>query len=996
MLTRLFPAALAALALCAQAAAPRPPALMETIGAESPVRLSSLKTQVDIAGSYAETTLEMTFSNPNNRPLEGNVQLPLLPNQQAVGFALDFNGKLRQAVPVEKAKGREVFEAVERRRVDPGLLEATQGNMFRLRVYPIPAHGTRTVQVNISEALARDAQGYHYRLPLDVFQHIDAFSLGLNLQSAAKPTVAGVLGSLTLTPIDGGYTAKLERSDFAASGQLELGWAAQDKPQVYTRSFDGERFFVAEVPVPAETAPRVLPHVVGLLWDSSGSGANRQIGAELALLDRYFKAMGNGEVRLTRLRDVAEPVQRFKIENGKWDSLREALQHTVYDGATALDGWAPQRDVGEYLLFSDGLVNYGKGGFPTLAQGQSLYTINSASTADSVRLGALAATNGGRLIALLNADAIDGAAAMLLQSAPKLVGLSATSADQLVAASPFAEGGMLRVAGILRTRHDELHVKVAIQGGERDIVVPLNADGPEHDMAARLWAQYRVNMLEANHAANKGEIRRIGLRFGVVTGESSLIVLDTVQDYLRYDIAPPADLRTEFDRLKQQQAVTTRQAKRNHLETVVNWFKDKAAWWDKDWPKKPHREAADKPALAVATNAPVARMAAPAAAPVFMPPVEAMQVAPPPPPHAAVAPAVESAAPVMAMPAPRPMPLRARDGHMQREGNVAAKSVAATDEEAYAGNGGNTPAASLGIALKPWRADAPYLSRLREAPADKVYALYLDEKPSYTNSSAFYLDVADVLFDKGQRAMGLRVLSNLAEMDLENRHVLRILGYRLMQAGAPELAVPIFEQVRDMAGEEPQSYRDLALAYQAVKRYQDAADQLSEVVTREWDTRFPQIELIALAELNALAATAPKPLNLDRIDPRLRRNLPLDLRVVLTWDADNSDMDLWVTDPNGEKCFYGHQLTYQGGRISADFTQGYGPEEFSLRHAIPGKYRVETNFFGNTQQVVAGATTVQVKLITGFGTKDAKEQNVTLRLKDRSDTVFVGEFEVGR
>lgn len=44
--------------------------------------------------------------------------------------------------------------------------------------------------------------------------------------------------------------------------------------------------------------------------------------------------------------------------------------------------------------------------------------------------------------------------------------------------------------------------------------------------------------------------------------------------------------------------------------------------------------------------------------------------------------------------------------------------------------------------------------------------------------------------------------------------------------------------------------------------------------------------------------------------------MPLDLRVVLTWYADNTDIDLWVTDPKGEKAFYGHQLTYQGGRMS--------------------------------------------------------------------------------
>ena len=251
-----------------------------------------------------------------------------------------------------------------------------------------------------------------------------------------------------------------------------------------------------------------------------------------------------------------------------------------------------------------------------------------------------------------------------------------------------------------------------------------------------------------------------------------------------------------------------------------------------------------------------------------------------------------------------------------------------------------------------------------------------------------------MLLQKGQEALALRVLSNLAELDLENRHVLRVLAYRLMQAKQPALAVPVFEQVKRLGEEEPQSFRDLGLAYAAVGESQAAIDQLYEVVKREWDGRFDGVKLIALAELNDIAANAKVRPDTRRVDPRLLRNLPLDLRVVLSWDSDNSDMDLWVTDPNGEKCYYSNQRTYQGGLMSDDFTGGYGPEEFSLRDAKPGKYKVEANFFGDRQQLVTGATTLQLKLTTHFGSGKAREQLVTMRLKEQAETVLVGEFEV--
>jgi Ca-activated chloride channel homolog len=60
-----------------------------------------------------------------------------------------------------------------------------------------------------------------------------------------------------------------------------------------------------------------------------------------------------------------------------------------------------------------------------------------------------------------------------------------------------------------------------------------------------------------------------------------------------------------------------------------------------------------------------------------------------------------------------------------------------------------------------------------------------------------------------------------------------------------------------------------------------------------------------------------------------------------------------VTDPDGQVAYYGQPRTRQGGRMSADFTGGYGPEEFALRKPKPGVYTVRANFFGHRQQLLA-------------------------------------------
>ena len=65
-----------------------------------------------------------------------------------------------------------------------------------------------------------------------------------------------------------------------------------------------------------------------------------------------------------------------------------------------------------------------------------------------------------------------------------------------------------------------------------------------------------------------------------------------------------------------------------------------------------------------------------------------------------------------------------------------------------------------------------------------------------------------------------------------------------------------------------------------------------------------------------------------RVDPRLRYDVAADVRIVLGWDTDGTDMDLWVTEPSGELSDYNNKATKSGGVHSDDLVVGYGPEEY--------------------------------------------------------------------
>lgn len=311
--------------------------LLQVAGAEQPIALRQARIESDIQAGIAQTRITLEFHNPNRRVLEGELQFPLAEGQQITGFALDIGSELREAVPVPKDRGRQVFEEIARRGVDPGLLEQTAGNQFRLRIYPLPAGGSRRVQLVLREPLAFSGQGWRWTLPLQFAA--GAASVEVKVQAPGAMTAGTAPFQIT--------AGQLHWQGRGAQLPAQLQWTlpAERKPQVQVAPWQDGHYLLAQLPVPVSGTPRALPSEVGLLWDGSGSSGQRDRAREFALLDRYFAAMGNGTVALTVLRDRAEPVRRFRIRAGHWSELRAALQAVRPDGASALAQWQPQPSV---------------------------------------------------------------------------------------------------------------------------------------------------------------------------------------------------------------------------------------------------------------------------------------------------------------------------------------------------------------------------------------------------------------------------------------------------------------------------------------------------------------------------------------------------------------------------------------------------------------------------------------------------------------------------
>ena len=712
------------------------PPVLRVQGAEQPIRLRALKVDVEVSAGVAETRLQIEFFNPNGRVLEGKLQFPLASGQIVAGFALDVDGELRDAVPVEKARAQQVFEDIVRRRVDPGLLQTTLGNNYELRIYPLSPGKTRTVVLRLVEPATN-----RLVLPLAYAKAVDRLEVSLRYASAtARPQIvsSNPLGLAFERDPRSGFIARRSLEGAALPNDpLVVHAVAPSAVEITTEQRGGDTFFTLNLAVSPRSAPRPMPRQVQIVWDSSGSVAGRQLDRELALLDAYFMRAGTIAVTLTRFADVAHAGERFMVKNGDWTALRRALQATVYDGASQLGAVAHDGASQEAIWFTDGLANYGshwRRTFPVPA-----YMVYSSTSADPAALQAVAEASGGRsidLTALTQAQAADA----LLGRGTRLLDVSALGAKEVVIESRHANGGRLVLAGMLTANGADLTLRLrGADGAVTTRTVRIDTGRNESRLAALQWARLTLASLEGDTSLNKARIREIGRRFGLATRETSLLVLEQVDDYVRNEIEPPASLRAAYDRLAATTKRNREQSDAARLAQVVRRFEARVAWWHRPFPK-------DEPAK-------VLQIAKSQAGALGQTQESSRQRRADAPRDASV-----------------PLPMASAP---------PASRLAAAPAEREESNGGRGSAApSISIALKPAASNSAWVKRLNATEPKSWHAVYLDERRDNAMSVGFFLDSAEFFLQKGQPELGLRALSNLAEMDLQNRQVLRLLAYR--------------------------------------------------------------------------------------------------------------------------------------------------------------------------------------------------------------------------
>jgi tetratricopeptide (TPR) repeat protein len=966
------------------------------------LKISALDIKTVVAGNIATTLFDIRFYNPNNRILEGELEFPLADGQHITRYALDINGALREAVVVEKAKARVAFETIVRRGIDPGLVEKTKGNNFRTRIYPLPAKGYRRILIEVEQTLEQNAnKDLVYQLPLHEKNPIDSFSIEMKvLKTSVEPEILE-----DGTPVidfkkqKDSYVSSYQQNNFIADQTIAFILKAfgEDGDIVLTENHNGQTYFYVNSRIEPQYKARKNPATIGLFWDVSASGEKRDLDKELGLLKKYLSALNNVSVSLIPFNIYTQPKEDFIIRGGNSSELIERLRKFEYDGGTQLGTLdLTYYNFEESILFSDGLSTFGKqdmifSNFPVI-------TVTSSPSANYSYLKHIALQTRGKFIDLSKQEPdelIKGLEAQPLQIV-NIIYDAGEIEDVVIQSTTILYTG-LSFAGKLKTVTAGIKVQLGF-GSEvfttKEYTISKEEDD-DYDQIKRIWATMKITNLDMEYEKNREEITKLGKEFSVVTQNTSLLVLDRVEDYVEHEIEPPVELQKEYYSLLKGKRNSEHVAKELALNQALDEMKALKEWWKTDFSK------------IVATQEPKASQ--------FTPPTTVDEAATRP---TAIISDLIAAGGGDSLRVADSLTVSQWTDSTRRlnfgSGDAGSDNYQLLESSAYGlsvtpGVGAlssfnNTDVLMDGraeitmepqIQLKQWKPDATYLRTLEQTSARERFSKYLALKKDYNDQPSFFVDVARFFIEKSEKKMGVVVLSNICEMKLEDAGLLRIVANQLLDAGEKDLAIETFDQILKMREEDPQSYRDLALAYNETGEYSKAVELLYKLVTGIWDGRFGEVKGIALNEMNAIISARKASVNIAGIDKRLVYEMPVDVRIVIGWNADNSDIDLWVTDPTKELCSYQHTRTAMGGRISRDVTQGFGPEEFLLKKAKNGNYIVDVNLYGDHRQTLGGPIAIKADLFTDFGKPTQKRRTINFRVTTNKEVINLGSLKFG-
>lgn len=551
---------------------------------DQPMQTKSCNIKIIANAFVAKTFVELEYYNPHNVEMEGLRHFSLLPGQVITGFKLELHGKYRDGSIEERWKASNAYNSIVGKRIDPALLQLTYDNNYRLNIYPFAPKGTRKISFTITEILKHTEKGLVYELPLKFIDSSGSLKIDIevNGKELNPQSASGLLNNYSF--VSQNNKSVLHYETMNTSIKQGIGFLIPFKANQYhylVEPKNDSNYFSLRM---AHDVPKYYYASAGdhlaVFWDISASAESRNIDKEILFLHSYIVSNKIEEVNLYTFNQELKYIGKFDVNKTGFSSIRTKINQFKYGGSTnfsAID--FSQLKASSALVFSDGVETRRKKEF--LPANCQVNFIISSIQLDYTYARKMTERNGGSII-YLNSYKIDSALKRSAQMENTLYEIT-------------EDGKPIKTDRSFPIR-DERILMTGNAGGSLQLKFGnrLHSAGTYH-LSANVASDSSLPTYDIIQLINKYEyLRRWGrweelLLFGlenkVVTAHTAFIVLERIEDYINYKIAPPKELEEECRAMNYvyRSEYRRRDILKSSKETMLsNHFvslKNKMEWW---------------------------------------------------------------------------------------------------------------------------------------------------------------------------------------------------------------------------------------------------------------------------------------------------------------------------------------------------------------------------------------------------------------------------------
>jgi Ca-activated chloride channel family protein len=540
--------------------------------------------KVEIVGQVAKTSVDQVFINHFGRDIEGTYIFPVPEGASVSDFAMYIGNERIKGEILDSREARRIYEDIVRRMRDPGLLEYMGRNLFRARVYPIPARGEKRVQISYTEVLKAENGLVKYLYPLNTekFSRDPLKDVSISVRIESQVPIVNVYSPSHKVSVrkegEGLARAGYEEKDVRPDKDFLLYYSlSKDDIGLSFMNWEGPEggyFMLLASPRFAAPGEKVVAKNVVLVLDSSGSmsGAKITQAREAArfILNHLDK---RDAFTLIDFDDGVTPFSEGLVP-ASGDAIARALKFV--DGIEDSGG----TNINDALLAALSRMRDGERPGYVLFLTDGLPTVGTTETADILRniqngnerrsrifvfgvgddvntelLDRLSSDHRGTSVYIGETEDLEVALSGFYEkiSSPLLSDLAVefkgvdTSQVYPRALPDLFKGSQLVLVG--RYRGDG-PVSVVMTGqagreGKRFVLESRSLTGSDRfSFLPRLWATRRIGYLleeirlQGRSKELEDEIRRLGLKYGIVTPYTSYLV--TEKERMTFDAAAPA------------------------------------------------------------------------------------------------------------------------------------------------------------------------------------------------------------------------------------------------------------------------------------------------------------------------------------------------------------------------------------------------------------------------------------------------------------------------